>query len=186
MPKSTGPVELKTTSGAVLPIVALPQQALLAINYDEVELIRDALGEGIHFKPLRLDLERNEWVVLAIMEPGTSLPMHYHTGPVDLWTQQGKWWYAEYPDQPQTAGCYLYEPGGSVHTLLTDPENTEDTHLMVRVSGSNVNFNEDGSFHSILDTLLLRHLTDALSKTPPNYIEGGEAGLTEVTPEGKS
>jgi 2,4'-dihydroxyacetophenone dioxygenase len=180
MPKSTGPVPVKTQSGAALPIVSLPQKQLLSIDIDDVELVRDALGEGIHFKPLRLDLERNEWVVLAVMEPGTSLPMHYHTGPVDLWTTQGRWWYAEYPDQPQTAGCYLYEPGGSVHTLLTDESNTEDTHLMVRVSGANVNFSEDGSFHSILDTLVLRHLTDTLAKEPPNYIEGGEAGLTEA------
>ncbi|WP_433802626.1 hypothetical protein [Actinomycetospora sp. CA-084318] len=43
MPKSTGPVELKTTSGSVLPIVALPQQALLAVNEHDIELV-DALA----------------------------------------------------------------------------------------------------------------------------------------------
>jgi 2,4'-dihydroxyacetophenone dioxygenase len=182
MPKSTGPVELKTTSGSVLPIVALPQQALLAVNEHDIELIENALGEGIHFKPLRLDLERNEWVVKAILEPGKSLPMHYHTGPVDLWTTAGAWYYAEYPDQVQRAGGYLYEPGGSVHTLIACDDTDEDTVLYVRVTGSNVNFNEDGSFHSILDTLLLRHLVDALASRPPNYIEGGEAGFTESTP----
>ena len=184
MPRSTGPTELKTTDGAVLPIVALPQKELLSVHEDDIELIRDALGEGIHFKPLRLDLERNEWVVMAILEPGRSLPMHYHTGPVDLWTTQGRWYYLEYPDQPQTAGSYLYEPGGSVHTLLAPEDNTEDTVMYVRVTGSNVNFNQDGTFHSILDTLLLRHLTDALASTPPNYIEGGEAGLTESATTG--
>ena len=184
MPKSTGPVELKTTSGAVLPIVALPQQELLSVNENDIELIENALGDGIHFKPLRLDLERNEWVVKAVLEPGRSLPMHYHTGPVDLWTTQGSWTYLEYPDQPQTAGSYLYEPGGSVHTLVASADNTEDTVMYVRVTGSNVNFNEDGSFHSILDTLLLRHLVDALARKAPNYIEGGEAGLTESSAAG--
>ena len=179
MPKSVAPVPVKTRSGVDVPIVSLPQQELLSVHLDDIELLRDALGPGIHYKPIRLDQEHNEWVVLAVMEPGTSLPMHYHTGPVDLWTQQGRWYYAEYPDQPQVAGSYLYEPGGSVHTLFVPEDNTEDTHLMVRVSGSNINFNEDGSFHSILDTIFLRHLTDQLAKEPINYIEGGEAGLTE-------
>ncbi|MBN9790115.1 MULTISPECIES: 2,4'-dihydroxyacetophenone dioxygenase family protein [unclassified Pseudonocardia] len=179
MPQSTGPAPVRTSSGAEIPIVSLPQTELLSVNEADIELVRDALGEGISFKPLRLDLERNEWVVIAQMAPGTRLPVHYHTGPVDLLTMAGSWHYLEYPDQPQTAGSYLYEPGGSVHTLVCPETNTEDTLMFVRVSGSNVNFNEDGSFHSILDTLLLRHLTDTLAKEPPNYIEGGEAGLTE-------
>ena len=44
-----------------------------------------------------------------------------------MWTIQGRWCYREYPDQPQTAGSYLYEPAGSVHTFYTPEDNTEDT-----------------------------------------------------------
>jgi hypothetical protein len=31
------------------------------------------------------------------------------------------------------------------------------------VVGANINFTEDGQFHSILDAALIRHLTDTLS-----------------------
>lgn len=182
MSSFTAPAPASTTSGTPLPLVSLPQRELLTVDQAEVPLIENALGEGIHFKPLRLDLERNEWVVLATFAPGTEIPLHYHTGPAEVYTLQGRWQYKEYPDQPQTRGSYLYEPGGSVHTFCVPADNTEDTVIFVRVSGANINFSEDASFHSILDALTLRHLTDTLS-TEQNlgelrYIGGGEAGFT--------
>lgn len=178
----TAPGPATTSSGSPLPLVALPQGELLSVNEADVARINDALGPGIHFKPLRLDLERNEWVVLATMAPGSEIPLHYHTGPAEVYTLQGCWKYREYPDQPQTAGSYLYEPGGSVHTFYAPEENTEDTIILARVAGANLNFNEDGTFHSVLDTLTIRHLTDTLSEEqglgPQRYIGGGEAGFT--------
>ncbi|MFJ9179309.1 2,4'-dihydroxyacetophenone dioxygenase family protein [Streptomyces sp. NPDC102360] len=176
------PAPATTVTGAPLPVVALPQGELLTVNDKDLPLIKDALGPGVHFKPLRLDLENGEWVVLATFAPGASIPMHYHTGAVDAWTMSGSWNYIEYPDQPQTAGSYLYEPGASVHTLTTPASNTEDTVVLFRISGANVNFNEDGTFHSVLDAALVRHLTDTLSEAqgvgPVNYIGGGAADFT--------
>lgn len=88
---------------------------------------------------------------------------------------------AVYPDQPQTAGCYLYEPGGSVHRFYTPEDNTEDTVALVRVAGANINFNEDGSFHSILDAPAMRYLTDLLAPAQGagdvRYISGGETAF---------
>ena len=121
------PAPAATSTGAPLPMVALPQGELLSINEQEIPLIKDALGPGVHFKPLRLDLERGEWVVLATFAPGARIPLHYHTGTVDAWTISGSWHYIEYADQPQTAGSYLFEPGASVHTLAVPEDNTEDT-----------------------------------------------------------
>lgn len=182
MPSSTVPAPAATQSGAQLPLVALPQGELLTINEAGMARIENVLGDGIHVKPLRVDLERNEWVVLATFEPGAEVPLHYHTGPAEVYTLQGRWEYREYPDQPQTLGSYLYEPGGSVHTFFAPAENTEDTIILVRVAGANINFNEDGSFHSILDALTVTHLTSALSDAQglprPRYIVGGEAGFT--------
>jgi 2,4'-dihydroxyacetophenone dioxygenase len=176
------PVPAKTYGGQSLPFVALPQKELLTVDANDIPLIEDAVGEGISFVPLRLDLERNEWVVIVTFAPGTGVPLHYHTGPAEVYTLKGCWLYKEYPTQPQTAGCYLYEPGGSVHTLYAPAENTEDTVMLVRVSGSNVNFDDDGQFHSFLDAMTLRHITDTLtaerSLKPGRYIDGGEAGFT--------
>ena len=69
----------KTMSGATLPLPALPQDNLLSVNIDQIPLIKNVFP-GIHIRPLRIDVERGEWVFLAIMEPGSSLPVHYHTG----------------------------------------------------------------------------------------------------------
>ena len=100
------------------------------------------------------------------LAPGCALPLHYHTGPAQVWTIQGRWMYREYPDQPQTAGSYLYEPGGSVHTFYCPEDNTEDTVALAWIEGAQVSFNEDGTFHS---------LTDAV-RPAPDRDRGGGAG----------
>lgn len=182
MTLAAAPAPATTSTGAPLPLVALPQGELLTVNVDDIPLLKDALGPGVHFKPLRLDLENGEWVVLATFAPGARIPLHYHTGVVDAYTMSGSWHYVEYPDQPQTAGSYLFEPGASVHTLACPESNTEDTVVLFRVMGANVNFTDEGEFHSILDAALICHLTDQLGQAqgvgPVNYIGGGAAGFT--------
>ena len=182
MTLTTAPVPANTTSGAPLPLVALPQGELLTVNESNIPLIENALGPGVHFQPLRLDVEAGVWVVLATFSPGSMVPLHYHTGVAEIYTLAGSWHYLEYPDQPQTAGSYLYEPGASVHTFVCAETNTEDTVLFARVVGANINFNEDGTFHSILDAALICHLTDSLSRAQkldePWYIGGGAAHFT--------
>ena len=42
-----------------------------------------------------------------------------------------------------------------MHTLVCPDSNTEDTVVLFRVSGANVNFTDDGQFHSILDAALI-------------------------------
>jgi quercetin dioxygenase-like cupin family protein len=175
------PTTATTSSGAVLPLVALPQGELLSINERTIPLITDSLSEGVHVKPLRLDLEAGTWVVLARFSPGAQVPLHYHTGVAEVYTMSGSWHYLEYPDQPQTAGSYMYEPAGSVHTFVCPETNTEDTVLFIRVEGANINFTEDGQFHSILDATMIRHLVDALAEQRGlgrlNYIGGGATGF---------
>lgn len=182
MTLTTAPAPATTATGAPLPLVALPQGELLTVNANDIPLVRDALGEGVHFKPLRLDIENGEWVVLATFAPGARIALHYHTGTVDAWTMSGSWHYMEYADQPQTAGSYLFEPGSSVHTLACPASNTEDTVVLFRVSGANLNFTDDGQFHSILDAALIAHLTGQLAEAqqlgPLTYIGGGAAGTT--------
>lgn len=176
------PAPALTSTGAPLPLVALPQGELLTVNANDTALLTDALGEGVHFKPLMLDLENGVWVVLATFAPGARIPLHYHTGTVHAWTISGSWHYLEYADQPQTAGSYLFEPGASVHTLSCPAENTEDTVVLFIVNGSNINFTDDGAFHSILDAALIAHLTSTLAEAqgvgPVSYIGGGAADFT--------
>jgi 2,4'-dihydroxyacetophenone dioxygenase len=186
MTMTIAPVSTTTTSGTALPLVALPQGELLTVNENNIPLLTDTLGPGIHVKPLRLDMEAGCWVVLATFQPGSKVPLHYHTGTAEVYTLSGRWHYAEYPNQPQTAGSYLFEPAGSVHTLVVPDTNTEDTVMYIRVEGANINFTEDAQFHSILDATSIRYLTDALSEAqgigPINYIGGGAVGFTAQKP----
>ena len=59
--------------------------------------------------------------------------------------------------------------------------------ILVRVIGANINFTEDGQFHSILDAAVLRHLTDTLSAEQDlgavTYIGGGAAAFTASQPQ---
>lgn len=174
----TTPTSATTTSGAELPLVALPQIELLTVNEEQIPWLAESLGEGIRIKPLRLDIEAGVWVILVGFAPGSRVQLHYHTGEAEVYTLSGRWHYIEYADQPQTAGSYLYEPSGSVHTLTVPADNDEETLMLVRVKGANVNFNEDGTFHSILDATSLVFLTELFAQqlgiTELCYIRGGE------------
>jgi anti-sigma factor ChrR (cupin superfamily) len=104
MSLSTAPAPVTTPTGAPLPLVALPQVELLTVNSEDIPMIKDAVGPGVHIQPLRLDIEAGEWIMLATFAPGASVPLHYHTGVAEVSTLAGRWNYLEYPDQPQTAG----------------------------------------------------------------------------------
>jgi hypothetical protein len=96
-----------------------------------------------------------------------------------VWTISGCWKYAEYPDQPQTAGTYLYEPAGSVHTFYVPKENTEDTVALAWIEGAQVGFHEDGRFNSMNDATSIRYAIEMLASAqgigPVGYIRGGGA-----------
>ncbi len=156
---------------------------LLTVNIDQIPLLKDAMGPGIHIKPLRLDPEKGQVVLMATMAPGCLLPIHYHTGTAEVYTFSGCWRYAEYPDQPQTAGDYLYEPGGSVHTFYCPEDNTEDTVVLLWMEGAQIGFNQDGTLHHINDATSIQHVTETVSAAqgtgPVGYIHGGAAGVVK-------
>ena|SRR5271165_508294 len=181
---TASPSPATTASGSPLPLIALPQGELLTVSIGDIPMLKDAFAPGIHFQPLRLDPERGEAILVATMAPGCVLPVHYHTGPAEVYTMSGCWKYSEYPDQPQTAGSYLYEPGGSVHTFYCPEDNTEDTVVLLWMQGAQVSFNDDGTFHSLNDATSITYLTETLSAAqgagPVNYIRGGAAGVPKA------
>ena len=73
-----------TNSGAPLPLVALPQDDLLTVNIDQIPLLKDALGPGIHIQPLRLDPDKGEVVAHghdgARLRAAHPLPHRYRRG----------------------------------------------------------------------------------------------------------
>ena len=116
---------------------------------------------------------------MATIAPGCGLPIHYHTGTAAGVHVPGRWMYREYPDQPQTAGDYLYEPGGSVHTFYRPEDNTEDTIVLLWMEGAQIGFNEDGTLPPHQRRRPIQHLTETVSAAqgtgPVGYIHGGVA-----------
>lgn len=158
------------------------QDLLLTLNTNEENLIKNALP-GVDVYPLFLDPENGTWVLRARFQPGTTLPKHFHTGVVHFYTLSGMWYYLEYPDQPQTAGSYLYEPGGSIHTFHC-PEDSEGSEGFMVVSGANINFDENGKLINIMDAGWIEQAVMAAAKAQgvtPRYIQPG--GMAKINDE---
>jgi 2,4'-dihydroxyacetophenone dioxygenase len=109
----------------------------------EAELPFVEFEKGVDLQALHIDIEHSLWVVRMRMVPGATLPKHMHTGPVYAFTLAGSWRYLEYPEI-NTAGSYLFEPAGSVHTFSVLESNTGITDAWFAVHGANLNLDEDG------------------------------------------
>src|SRR5687767_4042386 len=121
-----------------------------AIHRGEEELPFVDFGEGVKIQLLQVDIPLGLWVVRTRFAPGTTIMTHKHTGPVYAFTLAGKWKYVEYPEV-NTAGSYLYEPAGSVHTLHFPETNTEVTDVSFVLHGANLNLDGEGNVESVLD-----------------------------------
>jgi quercetin dioxygenase-like cupin family protein len=95
-------------------------------------------------------LDAGLWVIRALFKPGVTIQRHKHTGEVFAFTIKGSWTYLEYPEV-NTAGSYLYEPAGSIHTLHVPDTNTEITDVWFAIRGANLNLDEEGKVESVLD-----------------------------------
>jgi quercetin dioxygenase-like cupin family protein len=121
-----------------------------AMHVGEDELPFLALGDGSHIQLLQVDIEKGLWVVRTRFEPGVTIPTHKHTGEVFAVTFSGQWKYLEYPEV-NTAGSFLYEPAGSVHTLHV-PDDTEGmTDVWFAIYGANLNLDAEGNVEMVID-----------------------------------
>ena len=132
---------------AAAPTMPVPPSAL---HRGERELPFVTFMEGLEIQLLQADVEAGLWVVRTRFAPGITLPRHKHTGEVFAVTFSGAWRYLEYPEI-NTAGSYLYEPAGSIHTLHTPPTNTEVTDVWFAIRGANLNLDEQGNVVSVWD-----------------------------------
>lgn len=121
-----------------------------ALHRGESELPFVDLGDGSTLQLLQVDVEAGLWVIRTRFQPGYLVQTHKHTGEVFAFTLSGSWKYVEFPEV-NTAGSYLYEPAGSVHTLTVPESNTELTDVFFAIYGANLNLEPDGTISSIVD-----------------------------------
>jgi len=145
----------------------------MAIHRGESELPFVDLGEGIKIQVLQVNIDAGLWVVRNKFAPGTVVQKHKHTGEVFAFTQSGSWKYAEYPEV-NTAGSYLYEPAGSVHTLTVPDTNTEETDVWFAIYGANLNLDADGNVDTVIDAQFIYEIYVAMCEAEghgrPNVI----------------
>ena len=134
-----------------------------ALHRAESELPFVTFMEGMDIQLLQASVESGLWVVRTRFAPGVTLPRHKHTGEVFAVTFSGSWRYLEYPDV-NTAGSYLYEPAGSIHTLHVPPTNKEITDVWFAIRGANLNLDEQGNVASVWDAAYLIEAYTALCR----------------------
>lgn len=121
------------------------------VHRGEDELPFVNLGDGSLLQVLQVDLGAGIWIIRNRFVPGTSVQRHRHTGAVYAFTQSGSWHYIESPDSVNTAGSYLYEPAGSVHTLTVPDTNEGLTDVWFTIHGANLNLRDDDSVEMVID-----------------------------------
>jgi 2,4'-dihydroxyacetophenone dioxygenase len=121
-----------------------------ALHRSKSDLPFVAYQDGVSVQLIQVDIEAGFFVVRMRGEPGRTIQRHKHTGEVIAFTSAGSWKYLEYPDV-NTAGSYLYEPAGSVHTLHFPETNTEVTDVSFVIHGANLNLDSEGNVESVLD-----------------------------------
>jgi 2,4'-dihydroxyacetophenone dioxygenase len=121
-----------------------------AIHRGDDELPWVDIGDGSLMKVLHIKEREGLWVIRNRFMAGYRVQTHKHTGPVFAYTETGAWRYLE-SDFVNTAGSYLYEPAGSVHTLVVPENNTEPTDVFFAIHGANLNLDADGNVESVYD-----------------------------------
>jgi hypothetical protein len=105
------------------------------------------LAPGIEMKVLRTGAGTDRYTLMNRFAPGTVLPKHYHHGEVHAWTIEGTWGYLEY-DWSASAGDYIYEPAGSVHTLAVPADATGPATIQFVIEKGLDFLDDDGNaFH---------------------------------------
>ena len=98
-------------------------------------------GPGRWSRPLCLNVSQGYWVHITKVTKAGVVSRHRHPAPVHGFVIEGKWRYLE-RDWVATAGSYLYEPPGDVHTLVVDKGDTMKT--LFRNTGALLYCDENG------------------------------------------
>ena len=125
-----------------------------AIHRGDDDLPWVDIGEGSLLKVLQVKEREGLWVIRNRFGAGYRVQTHKHTGPVYAFTTSGAWRYKE-SDFVNTAGSFLYEPAGSVHTLTVPDDNTEPTDVFFAIWGANLNLDAAGNVESVVDAGLI-------------------------------
>lgn len=101
------------------------------------------LSPGRWSRPLCLNVSQGYWVHLTRVRGGGMLSRHRHPAPVHGFVLKGSWRYLE-RDWVATAGSYIFEPPGDVHTLVVD-DDCEEMITLFHNTGALIYCDENGT-----------------------------------------
>jgi 2,4'-dihydroxyacetophenone dioxygenase len=127
--------------------MSLIETAPSAVHVGADDLPFVDIGDGSKLKVIQVKEREGLWIVENIFTAGYEVQKHRHTGPVWGYTVSGAWKYKEY-DYVNRAGSFLYEPAGSVHTLLSIEDNTR---VWFHMYGVNLNLDANDNVESMAD-----------------------------------
>src|ERR1041384_2159319 len=130
--------------------MALIDSAPTAVHVGADELPWVDIGEGSKLKVIQVKEREGLWIVENIFMAGFQVQAHRHTGPVWGYTNSGAWKYKEY-DYVNRAGSFLYEPAGSIHTLMVPADTVGTTDVWFQIYGANLNLDPDGNVTLVTD-----------------------------------
>ena len=130
--------------------MAMIEAAPTAVHRGDGELPWVDDGHGTSFKVVVAKEKEGLWIVHTRFDPGVKVQTHKHTGPVYGYTSLGSWHYLE-SGFVNEAGSFLYEPAGSIHTLVVGEDNEEVTEVWFQIYGANLNLDSEGNVESVTD-----------------------------------
>ncbi|AZG09190.1 cupin [Pigmentiphaga sp. H8] len=120
----------------------LPEIAIDAIPADERVWVPQA--PNVWFRPLFLNTLGGGWCNLLRVRRSGVLSRHIHPAPVFGYVIKGSWRYLEH-DWVASAGRFVFEPPGEIHTLTVDANAEHDEMItFFNVSGAMVYLDEQG------------------------------------------
>jgi 2,4'-dihydroxyacetophenone dioxygenase len=126
------------------------------------------------YKLLRAERATGLRVLRVQLPPGFRAPRHRHTADTIGFTVAGAWGYEEYGSRYE-AGSLIYEPTGSLHTLIVFPDNDGPTDVVFIGRGGNITYGDNGEIVAVTDTesLLAEYYQrcDAAGIARPTFIE---------------
>lgn len=117
-----------------------PEIVANAIPQDDREWVPQA--DNVWFRPLMLNTVTGGWCNLLKVRKSGVLSRHRHPMIVVGYVIKGRWFYREH-DWVASAGDFVYEPPGEIHTLEV-PADCDEMITFFNISGAMVYLDPDG------------------------------------------
>lgn len=119
-----------------------PEIAIPAIPEDERVWVSQA--PNVWFRPLLMNTVTGSWCNLLRVRKSGVLSRHIHPSWVTGYVIKGAWRYLEH-DWIASAGSFVYEPPGEIHTLVVDEQAGEQEMItQFNIHGAMVYVDEQG------------------------------------------